>query len=56
MTIIHKGTGVLRQSIGDMLKRHTHVKDHRLDEYGEGGAGVTVVKLNDFSKRVSFVE
>ncbi len=46
VTIIHgKGTGVLRQSISDMLKRHTHVKDYRLGEYGEGGAGVTVVKL-----------
>lgn len=46
VTIIHgKGTGVLRQSISDMLKRHPHVKNHRLGEYGEGGSGVTVAEL-----------
>ena len=46
VTIIHgKGTGVLRNSIGDMLKRHPHVKKHRLGEYGEGGTGVTVAEL-----------
>lgn len=46
VTIIHgKGTGVLRQSISDMLKRHPHVKNYRLGEYGEGGSGVTVAEL-----------
>jgi len=46
VTVIHgKGTGVLRKSIGDMLKRHSNVKAYRLGEYGEGGAGVTVVLL-----------
>jgi DNA mismatch repair protein MutS2 len=46
VTIIHgKGTGVLRQAINDMLKRHPHVKNSRLGEYGEGGSGVTVAVL-----------
>lgn len=44
--IVHgKGTGVLRQTINDMLKRHPHVKTYRLGSYGEGGTGVTVVEL-----------
>ena len=46
VTIIHgNGTGVLRQAINAMLKRHPHVKNYRLGEYGEGGTGVTVVQL-----------
>lgn len=47
VTIIHgKGTGVLRKTINDMLKRHPHVKSYRLGEYGEGGSGVTIAVLN----------
>ncbi|MBL4931072.1 endonuclease MutS2 [Clostridium paridis] len=47
VSLIHgKGTGVLRKSINDMLKHHPHVKEYRLGEYGEGGSGVTVVKLS----------
>lgn len=46
VTLIHgKGTGVLRNSITEMLKRHPHVKSYRLGEYGEGGNGVTIVIL-----------
>lgn len=46
VSIIHgKGTGVLRNAINDLLKRHPHVKGHRLGNYGEGGTGVTVVEI-----------
>ncbi|MGH4140143.1 endonuclease MutS2 [Clostridium sp.] len=46
VTIIHgKGTGVLRNTITDMLKRHGHAKAYRLGNYGEGGSGVTMVEL-----------
>ena len=46
VTLIHgKGTGVLRKGIGDMLKKHPHVKTYRLGTFGEGESGVTVVEL-----------
>lgn len=46
VSIVHgKGTGVLRKAINDMLKKHPHVKNYRLGEYGEGGDGVTIVTL-----------
>lgn len=44
--VVHgKGTGTLRQAIQKQLKNHTLVKSYRPGEYGEGGAGVTVVTL-----------
>jgi len=44
--ILHgKGTGSLRQRTADFLQQHKAVKSFRLGEWGEGGAGVTVVEL-----------
>jgi DNA mismatch repair protein MutS2 len=44
--IVHgKGTGTLRQVVSRELKKHPLVKAFRRGEYGEGGAGVTIVEL-----------
>ena len=44
--IIHgKGTGVLREGIGSLLKGHKHISSFRLGLYGEGGNGVTIAEL-----------
>ena len=46
VTIIHgKGTGTLRQVVREQLAKHPLVKSYRPGEYGEGEAGVTIVKL-----------
>ena len=46
-TILHgKGTGSLRQRTAEFLQQHKAVKSFRLGEWGEGGAGVTVVELD----------
>jgi DNA mismatch repair protein MutS2 len=44
--IVHgKGTGVLRQTVHEALAEHPLVKSFRLGDWGEGGAGVTIVEL-----------
>lgn len=46
VVVIHgKGEGILRRVIHEYLKNHPRVKDYRLGNPGEGGAGVTVVSL-----------
>jgi len=46
VTIIHgKGTGVLRNSVHQLLRNHPHVASFRLGKFGEGESGVTVVKI-----------
>ena len=46
VTIVHgKGTGSLRQRTAEFLQQHCYIKSFRLGEWGEGGAGVTVVEL-----------
>ena len=45
--IIHgKGTGALRRAIRDAIKGNHVVKSFETGQEGEGGDGVTVVKLN----------
>jgi len=46
--IIHgKGTGALRKKVTEYLSRHPRVRTFRLGEWNEGGAGATVVELED---------
>ena len=45
--IIHgKGTGVLRKTVHEELKKNRNVKKYRLGIYGEGEDGVTIAELN----------
>lgn len=44
--VVHgKGTGVLRQRVHQYLKKHPHVDNYHLAEFGEGDAGVTIVEF-----------
>jgi DNA mismatch repair protein MutS2 len=44
--IIHgKGTGALRESVAELLTSDSRVKEFRMAGPGEGGAGVTIVRL-----------
>ena len=44
--IIHgKGTGALRQAIGDYLRGHPRIKASRMGLPNEGGAGVTIIEM-----------
>ena len=42
-----KGTGALRKGVHDYLRRQKKVASFRLGEFGEGDAGVTIVKFKD---------
>ena len=44
--LIHgKGTGALRERVGELLARDGRVMEYRVGLHGEGGGGVTVVRL-----------
>ena len=46
LRIIHgKGTGALRDRVGQILRQDRRVTSSRLGEWNEGGAGVTVAEL-----------
>jgi DNA mismatch repair protein MutS2 len=46
--VIHgKGTGTLRRTLTEYLKKHPEVAGLRLGNWNEGGAGVTIVKLKE---------
>jgi DNA mismatch repair protein MutS2 len=46
LRIIHgKGTGALRERVGEMLRKDARVQAIRLGAWNEGGAGVTIAEL-----------
>ena len=46
--VIHgKGTGKLRRTLTEYLKKHSEIASLRLGNWNEGGAGVTIVKLKE---------
>jgi len=46
VTILHgKGTGALRKGLWDYFRHHPHVASYRGGNFGEGEAGVTIVKI-----------
>ena len=47
LRIIHgKGTGALRERVGEMLQKDSRVTGFRLGAWNEGGSGVTVAELS----------
>ena len=47
LRIIHgKGTGALRERVGEMLAKDSRVSSHRPGAWNEGGTGVTIVELS----------
>ncbi len=45
--VIHgRGTGALKKAVHQFLRRQKHIESYRLGEFGEGGAGVTVVQFS----------
>jgi DNA mismatch repair protein MutS2 len=47
LRIIHgKGTGAVRQRVQELLRADRRVKEFRLGQHGEGGAGVTVARVS----------
>ena len=47
LRIIHgKGTGALRERVGEMLAKDSRVSSRRPGAWNEGGAGVTIVELS----------
>lgn len=46
LRIVHgKGTGILRQVVWELLKKHPGVQSYRLGESNEGGSGATIVTM-----------
>ena len=46
LRIIHgKGTGALRERIGQLLRDDRRVRSFRLGAWNEGGAGVTIAEI-----------
>jgi DNA mismatch repair protein MutS2 len=44
--VVHgKGGGILRQAVRKQLAKHPLVESYRGGDYGEGGAGITIIKL-----------
>ena len=44
--VVHgKGTGALRNAVHSYLRKQKNIAEFRLGEYGEGDAGVTIVKF-----------
>ena len=43
LRIIHgKGTGALRERVGEILSADSRIRSFRLGQHGEGGSGVTI--------------